>query len=104
MNENAESLVISAKSRIPNTATTSSFATRPIIVATTAEALSNPNGTKITLVDNRMYIGAIHKDLFELEGIDGTNIEEAFNVFYDEIEAILKLIDEIKNNNKVFKM
>lgn len=62
------------------------------------------NGTKITLVDNRMYIGAIHKDLFELEGIDGTNIEEAFNVFYDEIEAILKLIDEIKNNNKVFKM
>ena len=62
------------------------------------------NGTKITLVDNRMYIGAIHKNLFELEGIDGTNIESAFDIFYDEVEAILKIIDEIRNNNKVFKM
>lgn len=62
------------------------------------------NGTKITLVDNRMYIGAIHKNLFELEGIDGTNIESAFDIFYEEVEAILKIIDEIRNNNKVFKM
>jgi hypothetical protein len=33
-----------------------------------------------------------------------TDIENAFDAFYDEIDTILKIVEEIKNNNKIFKM
>lgn len=62
------------------------------------------HGMKLTLVENRMYIGFSHIDLFELSGIEGTDVENAFDAFYDEIGTILKIVEEIKTNNKIFKM
>ena len=37
-------------------------------------------------------------------GIEGTDVENAFDAFYDEIDTILKIVEEIKTNNKIFKM
>ena len=46
-NEYAASCVIPSKSRTPNTPTTSSFATRPMMVAMVAVASPKPSGAKI---------------------------------------------------------
>lgn len=50
MNEIPASFVKLMKSRTPNTPTTSSFATRPMIVAIVALALPNPSGANIHLI------------------------------------------------------
>jgi len=62
------------------------------------------NGVKITLVGNKMYIGFAGTDLLELGALKDDNISTIFDDFYDEIEGILNLVNEIKTNNKVFKM
>lgn len=59
---------------------------------------------RMTLVDNKMYIGFEGKDLFELSDVKDNKIETAFEKFYDEISVLLKLVDEIKTNNKIFKI
>lgn len=64
----------------------------------------NFKGTKITIVNNKMYIGATGVDLFELSSIKGGNVSTLFENFYDEIKVMLDIINEIKNNDKVFKM
>lgn len=58
---------------------------------------------KIVFIDKYLYIGAPGVDLFELSGFDGGEVYLAFENLYDEIETILKMVEEIKNNNKVFK-
>lgn len=59
---------------------------------------------RMTLVDNMMYIGFEGKNLFELSDVKENRIETAFEKFYDEIDSLLKLVDEIKTNNKIFKI
>lgn len=59
---------------------------------------------EITLVDSKMYMGFEHVNLFELKAISNDNIETVFENLYDEIEVILKIVEEIKNNNKIFKI
>lgn len=58
---------------------------------------------KISLKKNNLYIG-FSKNLFELNKkvkvLDG-NI---FSSFYDDVKNIFEIVEEIKNNNKVFKM
>ena len=49
-NANPESCVNPSKSRTPNTPTTSSLATRPMIVAIVALMLAKPRGAKIHLI------------------------------------------------------
>ena len=61
-------------------------------------------GLKITLVDNKMYIGATAADLFELNSIKNGDINTLFEYFYDEVKTILDIVNEIKDNNKIFKM
>jgi hypothetical protein len=58
---------------------------------------------KMVLVDNRMYLGFEGSDLLEL----GDYKEEIITIFddlYDDISAVLGLINEIRDNNKIFKM
>lgn len=67
--------------------------------------LANRVGTlRMTLVDNKMYIGFENTDLFELSDVKDDKLETAFEKFYDEIDVLLKLVDEIKTNNKIFKI
>lgn len=59
---------------------------------------------KVTIIDNKMYIGFVGKNLFEFENMRNNDTYTIFEDFYDEIESILKIVNEIKTNNKVFKM
>lgn len=58
---------------------------------------------KIVLVDNCLYIGAPDVNLFELDGFKNNDYVAMFEDLYDEVSASLKIVEEIKNNNKVFK-
>lgn len=58
----------------------------------------------IALVDNRMYFS--FKGGFKLFGLNYKckNPNEIFDDFYDDIDIILSLINEIKNNPRIFKI
>ena len=59
---------------------------------------------KMTFIDNKLFIGFVGKNLFELADVRDGKIETAFEKIYDEIEVLLNLVDEIKTNNKIFKI
>lgn len=59
---------------------------------------------KITLTDNKLFIGLCDEDFLELAKIDNGKIETIFEDLYDDISVILSIVNEIKNNNKVFKI
>lgn len=61
------------------------------------------NQLKIVVVDNYLYIGAPYVNLFELDDLKKDDISSMFENIYDEISTVLKIVEEIKNNNKVFK-
>lgn len=61
-------------------------------------------GLKLILTNNKMYLGFNYFDMLELGEYENNNIETMFDNFYDEIEALLSLVEEIKNNDKVFKI
>lgn len=60
-------------------------------------------GIKVVLVDNRMYFSFPSKNLLELSNYRGDNTT-VFDGIYDDISNILSIVEEIKNNNKIFKM
>lgn len=60
-------------------------------------------GLRLNLVDNKMYIGSV-VNLFELNLSKRNGIESLFDNFYDDVKTILEIVNEIKNNNKIFKM
>ena len=80
---------------------------RYILTPDTMEKLlylkSRLKGLRITLVDNKMYIASRGINLFELSG-KKENTETLFERIYDDVSVILWLVNEIKNNNKVFRM
>lgn len=59
---------------------------------------------KIVFIDNCVYIGAEKINMFELDKYKDGDIVSVFENLYDEIEVILGIVDELKNNNKVFIM
>jgi hypothetical protein len=60
---------------------------------------------KITMVDDKLYVGFTSQDLFRLSGLkEGEAIENIFEEIYDQISFILDFIKEIQTNNKIFKM
>lgn len=61
-------------------------------------------GLKLTITGNNMYLGFNYFDMLELADYKSDNIDSMFKNFYDEIEALLSLVEEIKNNDKVFKI
>lgn len=60
-------------------------------------------GMKLVLVDNKMYFCFPNKNLLELRTYKG-NDSIVFDGIYDDISNILSVVEEIKNNNKIFRM
>ena len=59
---------------------------------------------KLSLRDSgTLYLG-INKNLFKLKTFNQKPCGKVFERFYDDVENLLVFIDEIKNNNKIFKM
>lgn len=60
-------------------------------------------GIRIVLVDNKMYFSFPSKNLLELRNYKGDNFT-MFEGIYDDVNNILSVVEEIKNNNKIFRM
>ena len=59
---------------------------------------------KIVFADKNLYVGSEKVNLFELDKYRNDDVASIFDNLYDEIELILGIVDELKNNNKIFKM
>ena len=59
---------------------------------------------KIVFVDRSIYIGSEKINLFELRRYKKGDPLTVFDNLYDEITLILGIVEELKNNDKVFKM
>lgn len=60
-------------------------------------------GFAIVLTGNKMYFH-IYKDMLEMKRPKKEFTAEVFDDIYDDIHTILSVVEEIKTNNKVFKM
>ena len=65
---------------------------------------SKIKNVKIVFVGKCIYIGSKKVNLFELDNYKKDDVVSVFDNLYDEIELILGIVEELKNNNKVFKM
>lgn len=64
----------------------------------------NKSNISLALVENRMYFAFSGGfKLFDLKK-EKPETGEIFDNFYDDINIILKMIEEIKNNDKIFKI
>ena len=62
------------------------------------------NGFKISIKkEGKMYLG-MSRNLFELVVSSKVSFDALFGRFYDDISNILAIVNEIKDNDKVFKM
>lgn len=59
---------------------------------------------KITMIGNRMYVGFSALRLFETKNVVNGDVVSMFRNFYTPIYVLFTLIEEIKNNDKVFKI
>lgn len=58
---------------------------------------------KILIEGNDLYLGAT-RNMFELNFKSKTLDENVFDGFYDDVSCVFNVLEEIKSNNKVFKM
>lgn len=58
----------------------------------------------IVMDGHMMYIGCKYKKLFQLSAIKTGHVYEMFSKIYDDVILILELVEEIKNNDKVFRI
>ena len=58
---------------------------------------------KMVFANKRMYIGFPYRDLLGMGYYSG-DISSVFEVLYDDVSDILSMVEEIKNNNKIFKL
>ena len=58
----------------------------------------------ISIDKNRMYIALSNFNLFDLGKLEGEDITSLFKGFYEPIFAVMCIVNEIKQNNKLFKM
>lgn len=61
-------------------------------------------GFKITIKEDKLYIAFPYLKLFEIKYIKDGDVESMFSKYYDAIEIVMSLVEEIKSNNKVFKI
>lgn len=61
------------------------------------------NNLRVVFIDNYLYIGAEDINMFELCDLENENVISVFEGLYEEINVILKIVEEIRDNNKVFK-
>ena len=60
---------------------------------------------KVSILDSHMYLGFPSINLFRIgKPKSGTLDESVFDKIYDDVALLLAIVDEIKRNNKVFKM
>lgn len=59
---------------------------------------------KVTIFDNHLYLGFPGFNLFEFGKVKSGLDEEMFDEVYDDVALLLAIVDEIKKNNKVFKI
>lgn len=59
---------------------------------------------KIVFANKTLYIGAEKVNMFELKKYKKGDPLTVFENLYDEIELVLSIVEELKNNDKVFKM
>lgn len=64
---------------------------------------SKSGGFSLVIYDNKLYIH-LYKNLFEIKSPKDEFNEKIFDDIYDDVNCILSLINEIQNNNKIFKM
>ena len=63
---------------------------------------SKIDNIKFLIVDHYCFIGAEDLNMFELKKFKNNNEVAIFENLYDEIDIILKIVEEMKNNDKVF--
>lgn len=66
------------------------------------ELNARTKGIKLAMYDNKLYLTMTKSNLFEFRSKKQFDAS-MFDGFYDDISAILGIVTEIKNNNKVFK-
>lgn len=99
-----EDIVFSKKFGVlSNDQVESRYILTPDMMEKLLQLYSKFKGLRITLVDNKMYIASSATNLFEFSGTKAKP-ETLFERLYDDVNAILALVNEIKNNNKIFRM
>ena len=76
----------------------------PVMMEKFLEINKKINSFTLVLDGDMMYIGGPYKKLFEISGIKSGQSYEAFSKVYDDMKLIIEFVEEIKNNDKVFKM
>jgi hypothetical protein len=62
-------------------------------------------GFKLFLKENGEFYFGMDRNMFEIKiPKKGKPFHYIFDKFYDDVKAILEIVEEIKNNNKIFKM
>lgn len=59
---------------------------------------------KVTIIKDKLYIGFENLNLFEMKGVKNGDVSSMFRGCYDTINVIMDVVEEIKNNNKIFKI
>ena len=75
----------------------------PTLMTKLTDFNKNVKGFKLALTQEGYLFFGMARDLFELKTSE-KNLTKIFDRFYDDINNILALVNEIKDNNKVFKM
>ena len=60
-------------------------------------------GLRLTITENGMLCFGMNRNLFEIK-TSKKSLSNIFNRYYDDVSNILLIVDEIKNNNRIFKM
>lgn len=64
---------------------------------------SRMSGVSVLLKNNEMFL-KLDRNLFELNKHTKKLSADVFNNVYDDIQCIIQIVEEIKNNDKVFQM
>ena len=76
----------------------------PIMMEKLLKLKEKAGNIRVTIIKDKLYVGFDDLNLFVMNSVQNGNIESMFMGFYDVIEIIIGLVEEIKNNNKVFKI
>ena len=60
-------------------------------------------GFRLALTEDGRLCFGMNRNLFEIK-TSKKSLNNIFNRYYDDVSILLSIVDEIKNNNKIFKM
>jgi len=77
----------------------------PSLMVKLIEFSKRNKSLKYYLAKNGEFYFGMNRNLFEIHlSKKNTAFSNIFDRFYDDVKSIIDIIDEIKNNNKIFKM